>query len=361
MAMLAVPAMSATQPRRITLARVAAYPRMRALAWSGDTLYASRGYQLLSARVGGGSVEWRPVGKYIPAWWRNLSASSRLGSRFFRGGFHALAVLSSGHRVGAVPGEIITLTPGETEFRSTHRVLRGIRPLHIAVTPDGHIFWGEYSDNRDRTEVHIYVSTDRGASWNVAHTFPKGSIRHVHNVVYDRWADCLWVLTGDDGEECRILRASCDFKNVEVVRSGNQQARAVAFLPTPDGIYFSSDTPLETNYVYRLDRRGELHQLARLSSSSIYGCQVGANLFFSAMVEPSAANLDRRARVYGRADGLEWQSLLQWEKDPWPMGLFQYGNVIFPDGENTSGLLALTSIAVTPGDMETSLWQVEHL
>jgi hypothetical protein len=344
----------------MTLAQVAKFPRMRALAWSGNTLYASHGYQLLCARIDRGSIEWRPVGKYVPAWWRNLSANSRLGSRLVRDGFHALAVLSSGHLVAAVPGEIITLPPGETEFRSTHHVLRGIRPLHIAVTPDGRLFWGEYFNNRDRTEVHIYASTDWGASWNVAHTFAKGSIRHIHNIVYDRWEECLWVLTGDDGAECRILRAPCDFKNVDVVLSGNQQARAVALLPAPDGIYFSSDTPRETNYVYRLNRRGELHKLARLGGSSIYGCRVGANLFFSTMVEPSAANLDRSARVYGSADGLEWQSLLQRGKDPWPMGLFQYGNAIFPDGENTSGLLALTSIAVTPGDMETSLWQVDN-
>jgi hypothetical protein len=168
------------------------------------------------------------------------------------------------------------------------------------------------------------------------------------------------VPTGDDGAECRLLRASCDFKNVEVVRSGNQQARSVALLPTPEGIYFSSDTPLETNYLYFLDRRGQFRRLARLSSSSIYGCRVGSNLFFSTMVEPSAANLEPSARVYGSADGLEWQSMLQREKDLWPMTLFQYGNLIFPDGENTSGFLALTSIAVRPEDMETSLWQIEH-
>ncbi len=72
----------------------------------------------------------------------------------------------------------------------------------------------------------------------------------------DEWANCLWVLTGDNGSECRILRVSCDFKNVDVVLSGHQQARAVALVPTSDGLYFSSDTPLESNHVYRLDREG---------------------------------------------------------------------------------------------------------
>ena len=105
-------------------------------------------------------------------------------------------------------------------------------------------------------EVHIYASTDHGSTWEVAYTFPRGAVRHVHNIVYDEWANCLWVLTGDNGSECRILRVSCDFKNVDVVLSGNQQARAVALVPTPDGLYFSSDTPLESNHVYRLEREG---------------------------------------------------------------------------------------------------------
>jgi hypothetical protein len=315
---------------------------------------------LLCARVEGEKIEWRQVGTYAPPLWRNLTARSRIGSRFCRDGFHALAVLSSGQLVAAVPGGIVILSPGETEFCSTHRVLRGTRPLHLAVTPDDHIFWGEYFDNRDRSEVHIYASTDLGASWQVAHTFPKASIRHIHNVVYDQWEDCLWVLTGDVGSECRILRVSRDFGNVDVVCSGDQQARAVALLPAPEGIYFATDTPLETNYIYFLDRRGQRRKLATLSSSSVYGCRIGCNLFFSTMVEPSAVNRDRCARVYGSKDGSQWQSLVQWQKDPWPMGFFQYGNLIFPDGKNTSGLLALTSVAVKHGDMETSLWNIEH-
>ena len=78
-------------------------------------------------------------------------------------------------------------------------------------TPDGYVYWGEYFDNPHRDEVHIYASTDHGLTWNVAYTFPQGAIRHVHNIVYDKWEDCLWVLTGDNGPECRILKASCDF------------------------------------------------------------------------------------------------------------------------------------------------------
>lgn len=351
--------MPTAAPQELSLARVASFPRLRVLAWADDVLFASRGYTLLRAQIrDNAKIEWTQVGQYEPAWWRHVTSSARLPSRFFRDGFHALAVLSSGHLVGAVPQAIVTLAPGEKQFCVSHRVLRGTRPLHIAVTPIDHVFWGEYFDNPQRDEVHVYASTDRGAHWDVAYTFPKGAIRHVHNIVFDKWANCFWVLTGDNGSECRILRASCDFTNVDVVLFGDQQARTAALVPTRDAVYFSSDTPLETNHVYRLDRKGNLAQVATLSSSSIYGCRAAGAVFFSTMVEPSGVNLHRNACLYGSSDGIQWDCLLQWQKDRWPMGLFQYGNVLLPDGNNATRLIAATTLAVEEADCETSIWRI---
>ena len=339
---------------------IAAFPRMRALAWCNDALYASRGYTLQRATIKthASAIEWDHVGQYRPATWRTMTSSSRLASRLFRDGFHALVTLSSGHLVGAVPKAIVTLSPGETEFHVSHKLLRGTRPLHLAITPNDHIFWGEYFDNRQRDQVHIYASTDHGAHWDVAHTFPQGTIRHVHNIIYDEWENCLLVLTGDLGSESRILRASCDFKYVDVILSGNQQARSAALVPTRDALYFSSDTPLQANHVYRLDRRGALSPVAALSSSSIYGCRVRNAVFFSTMVEPSAINSSREVCLYGSPDGIRWQCVLQCKKDRWPMGMFQYGNAFLPDGKNTTNFLAVTTIAVERADLETSIWRI---
>lgn len=359
MAAQAACAIAAAEARDLTLTHVATFPRMRALAWHGSFLYASQGYTLLRGRLDASRVKWDCVGRYRPAWWRNLTTSSPLTFRMCRDGFHALAALAAGHIAAAVPGAIVTLAPGETEFRTTHKITRGTRPLHIAATPNGHLFWGEYFDNPHRDEVHIYASSDRGATWSIAHTFAKGEIRHVHNIVYDRWQDCLWILTGDEGSECRILRASCDLRNLDVVLSACQQTRAVALVPAPDGVYFSTDTPFEQNHVYYLDRQGHLAPVADLNSSSICGCRVGDAIFFSTMVEPSEANPSRDVSIVGTADGVGWQKVLTYRKDSWPMGWFQYGNAFLPDGHNTSGLLAVSTIAVENADLETSLWRIQ--
>lgn len=338
------------------LVRVARFPNLRALAWDGDQLYASRGYELLRARMQNPSqkMSWQTIARYRSAWRHRLTSANRLTSRIFRDGFHALVVLPAGGIVAAVAGAILTLRPNETEFRTTHVMTRGKRPLHATAVPSGAIFWGEYFDNAARDEVHIYGSADGGTTWHIAYTFPRQSIRHVHNIIHDPWEGCLWVLTGDHGDECRILRASCDFSRVETVLQGNQQTRSAALVPMRDGLYFSSDTPLEANYIYRLDRCGKLDRLAAITSSSIYGCRVGERVFFSTMIEPSQVNRDRAVRIYG-GQGNTWQALAAWKKDHWPMGLFQYGNGFLPDGNNTTPFLALTTIAVDGDDMALSV------
>jgi len=342
------------------LTKIAVFPGLRVLCWKNGNLYASRGYELLRGKVTreDSSLAWESAGVWRAGLVRRCTSRVRLASRLCRDGFHALAVLSSGHIVGAVPGKIILLAPAEPEFRASYKLLRGTRPLHITAGLNDHLVWGEYIDNPQRAEVHIYGSTDRGEHWDVAYTFPKGAIRHVHNIVYDKWENCLWVLTGDNGTECRIMRAACDFSNVEVVLSGKQQARCVGLIPTRDAIYFASDTPLEPNYVYRLNRRGNLTQVAKLNSSSISACRVGEALFFSTMVEPGEVNLEQNVWIYGSSDGTQFAPLLKWEKDRWPMGLFQYGNAVFPEGNNTSSVLAVTTVAVRGADSQTTLWRV---
>src|SRR5690348_8596359 len=115
------------------------FPRMRALYWDGDVLYASSGYELLRGTIESRTVTWQIVGHYRPEWWRKISSVSQLSFSLFRDGFHALARLPTNHVIAAVPKAIVTLVPGELEFYVSHRILRGTRPLHISSTPDGRV------------------------------------------------------------------------------------------------------------------------------------------------------------------------------------------------------------------------------
>ena len=319
MAMAASPYGAAPDIPALRISPLARHPSLRVLLWSGSTLYASRGYTLLARDVNAHQPAWAAVARFHPPAWRRATGSFRLASRLCRDGFHALARLSDGTLVAAVPGAIVRCPPGQSTFEITHSIVRGTRPLHLAVGPDDRICFGEYFDNAARAEAYIYASSDRGAHWDVAHAFPARSIRHVHNIVHDPWDGAFWVLTGDYGEECRILRASRDFSRVETVLAGNQQARAVALLPAPEGIYFASDTPLESNHIYCMERNGNLRAVAATNSSSLYGGRSGSSLFFSTMVEPGKVNRRRLSCLYGSANGRSWATLAEWKKDIWPM------------------------------------------
>jgi hypothetical protein len=347
----------ATFDSAVHVQRLATFPQFRALAWHGDVLYASRGYGVFKTRANSSPFEWTSVGGYRPEWWRQSTSRSKLSYRLVRDGFHALAVHPGSNLIAAVPGAIVTLQSGQSEFHISHRVLRGTRPLHITATPEGRVYWGEYFDNPRRNEVHIYASEDAGTSWQVAHSFPKRSIRHIHNIVYDRWRKCLWIFTGDYGKECKILRASLDLATLDEVVVGNQQVRAVAAIVNEDGLYFASDTPLERNYIYRLNLDGCVKKCSALPSSSIYGCRNRSGMFFSTMVEPSPVNHSRGVTLVGSLVGERWDAVAQWRKDRWPMKYFQYGNAFLPDGENSTDLLAVSTIAVTGADCVTSIWK----
>ena len=167
-------------------------------------------------------------------------------------------------------------------------------------------------------------------------------------------------LTGDEGAECKVLRADCNLGSVDAVLAGSQQARAVAAIPTEHGLYFSTDTPSEKNHVYRLDRSGNVERVA--TSLPVRRSTAAASvraMFFSTMVEPSAVNTSREVQIAGSRGGADWQVVARWKKDRLPMRYFQYGNAFLPDGENSTRYLAATTVAVETDDLATTIWEVE--
>ena len=343
--------------QKLHISHLARYPGKRALAWHGGVLYASGGYTLWRRDPKDG--RWSRVARYRPGLARTLSSVTRLGGRLRRDGFHALEVLPDGSMVAVLAKAIAVCSPGGSKFEATWHINRGTRPLALASTPQGTVYWGEYFSNPDRDQVHVYGSSDGGRSWDVAHTFPRGSIRHVHSITYDPFRDHLWLCTGDYGAESRIIAVSNDFRRLDTVLEGDQQTRAVRPVVAHDGLYFATDSELEQNYIYRLTPGGDLTRLCPINGPGMWGCRVGSALFFSSDVEPSSVNLDPNAAVYGSADGESWETLVSWRKDPWHMRLFQYGNIILPRGHNDTAILAATGMAVRGEDDVMHLWRVE--
>lgn len=234
--------------------------------------------------------------------------------------------------------------------------------LTFCQLEDGSVYYGDYGMNPQELPIHIYkIGEDLEPT--LVYTFPAGSIRHIHNLVYDSWRKRFFVFTGDEGKQMGIYVANRDFTQVEAFLTGSQQYRAVIGHVTEQYLYYATDAVMEDNFLYRvtLGDKPKVERLGALNGSVIYGCDCEDGFMMSTTVEPYPSKksrllslLDnRRGRgiksaevmVYHVSDDGKINLLECYQKDVWPMRLFQYGCVQFPAIERNAGI---TQLMVTP-------------
>jgi hypothetical protein len=271
-------------------------------------------------------------------------ASSRLARRATRRDIHHM-VRFGGRLIVAGYGRLWCIDAVTGSLLGPPVALMGGRPLTLCGSPTG-VYYGEYRDNAERAPVRIVFSAD-GVKWSVLREI--SGVRHIHGIYRDPFTGDLWMTTGDDGDECAIWRTRDSFASLEVVHRGTQQARAIPLLFTAEFIYFGTDTPLESNYLYRFPRSGgPPERMHPVEGSVFHATQVGTCLIFSTAVEPSAVNRSADCVIYGSHDGAHWRELARHRKDAWSMRYFQYGQLSFPAGENRTGRLWYNTFAVKP-------------
>jgi hypothetical protein len=192
-------------------------------------------------------------------------------------------------------------------------------------------FFGEYGDGMEKSEVCLYVSEDRGQTWEPGFHFPKGSIRHIHNLLIDPYEDCYWVLVGDYDDQPGIGRLSRDLKNLDWLIRGTQEARAVSALITADSLSYGTDSDFERNFIVRLDKRsGKLERLCEIEGSSLYAVEFGPVKAISTCVERNPACPSRDCTLYVSPDGDSWSRVLSHRKDFFNPKIFQFGCLVLP-------------------------------
>ncbi|HXV77821.1 MAG TPA: hypothetical protein VD788_16030 [Candidatus Polarisedimenticolaceae bacterium] len=302
---------------------------------------------------------------------RQLIKRFRLAQRVMRAAIYRMRVLPDGTTVYTFRGGVYVRRPGEPTARRTYAVEKGSRPVSLAAGADGTVVFGEYWSNQARDAVRIFGSRDSGASWEVLHTFRPGEIRHVHGISYDRWEDCFWVCTGDEGDENRLLRASKHFSELRIIRQGGQGNRFYSLIVREHDLVTATDTPLEDNFICTIDKRtAELKHVARIENASFYSCTVGDRTFVSTNAEPSAVNDTRTSYVWSGSRDDDWRRVLTFPADLYhrltelpgvPQGLFQYPRIFFPEGENPGRTLVCHAIGVRGYDgamlcFDTEAW-----
>lgn len=316
--------------------RVKIFRGIKVLEVSDDGFVGARGYKLYRHLFADDSEQY--VGRLCDGRYSILSRFF-LTRRFFRAEVTNLYTLSDGTRIAIAKKGIFRCEAGETDFKRCFAVTRGSRPMNLCVTPDNHLFFGEYFANMGKKAVNVYGSTDGGLTWSVVYTFEQGNINHIHGLFYDDYTNSIWVATGDRENECIIGNTTDEFKTFNTVLRGGQDYRTTNLLFYKDFIVYATDSQYIVNEIRKINRETlAITPLQTMQGSGIYGGQCGNCSFFSASVEPSDVNVDKSTHLWYSDDGLMWRERYSAPKDCWNGMLFQFGSILFPRYDNARSI-----------------------
>jgi len=251
---------------------------------------------------------------------------------------------------------------------------RGARPLNMVELNDfdgfeDGLYFGEYLSNASKSPTSIFQVSE--CDLIEKYRFAEGQTNHIHNLVPDSKAGHVWVLAGDFGECAAIHRAHDNFSRVERIVGGEQRYRACAAFVTNQGLLYATDSQFERNSIRLLrEVRGRWlsDEIAPLNGPCTYGTRVGDDFVFSTTVEGvGEGNALRRWTNTKRGPGVfenrseivrgnlrdGFRKVYSGEKDGLPFLPFQFGNIMFPSGDEPLPRLVFTPIGLRNHDFST--------
>ena len=216
----------------------------------------------------------------------------------------------------------------------------------------------------------------RTSWWETVHTFELGSVEHIHNVIPDPYRKCLWIFSGDFGDNAAIWKVTENFGKVERAFYGDQKYRACVVHALSEGLLYATNSPVDKDYIFLLNpESGELKEIMPIAGSCIYGCKWKDQFVFESSVEPSGKYKnkldfffsrkigpgiqDRYVRIY--CGNLEngFKEIFKEKKDCLPYATFQFGAVKFPAGVNNNDTLYFQPIATKKNDLRLMSMKME--
>ncbi|MDB3927287.1 hypothetical protein N9343_00935 [Flavobacteriaceae bacterium] len=256
---------------------------------------------------------------------------------------------------------------------------RGSRPLNLLKIKsnknfnDG-IYFGEYFSNPKKNKVNIF-KIEKGNLKSVF-TFNENIINHIHNLVLDQYNNCIWILTGDFGSGAAIYQATDNFKTVKKIFGGLQKFRSCVAFPNKDGLLYATDSQFETNSIrilYKEHNNWLEKSINIINGPCIFGTTINNTYYFSTSVEAiNSGNLLNKLLRNTRGPGIirnqseivsidskgNIKTIYKNKKDKLPYILFQFGNILFPNGTNNTSKLVFTPIALKSNDFDTIIMDI---
>ena len=227
---------------------------------------------------------------------------------------------------------------------------------------DDCIAFGEYTLNSQRKNPSaIFVRDYSKGEWKKVFEFDPGQIRHIHGLTPDVENHCVYILTGDFGNEAGIWKATDNFREVNPVLTGSQMYRTGYLFKTEKGYIYATDTALEQNYLYCISGVGQkdngwtLSPFYNMPGSCVSSGETSEKVLFSSTVEAdesirgwrSWVNMKRGPGIVSDYTTLvsvdkkthETKVIFQAKKDVYPYKLFQYGYMKVIDVPESEAIL----------------------
>ncbi len=270
-----------------------------------------------------------------------LIASNRLSRQLLRQGLHHLTPLPNGD-IFVTAKRISYVVDADGRIKNTFSGYLGNKPGHqgVCVTPDGTIFFGEYTLNPKRDhDTHLYRSIDGGKSFQIILSLKMNEVRHIHFIKYDPYEKCIWLGTGDEDFENLLLRSFDNGDTWERVGGGSQDWRAIGLCFDKDYLTWGTDAGSvpDQNHIIRMNRKTHQIEVIHDAEGPCHGCGSfkDGRVFISTGVEGGENEKDCFARLKEVKNG-KVSTILQQKKDIFPL-ILQYGVIRFPLGtENTN-------------------------
>jgi len=295
----------------------------------------------------------KPIATIDAPLWKEFPSNFRLAQRVLRFMVTNVIPLASGDLFVTFDKSIGIVRGGK--YQTLKNLDRPCRVLRAACARDrnGDIFFGEYIANTERGEMRIYKYANGSDALEIAYTFPKNSIRHIHGIYFDSFSDSLFCLTGDDEKECRILITKDGFKTIETVGEGDETWRAVSILFDEKSFFYGMDAEYRTNHIYKVDRETlGRKSLGEVSGTVFYSKQIDGNLFFTTTAENAPSQIENVAALWHVGEDDKLANLISFKKDRWHPSLFMFGTIHFPYRNELENELYFQLVGVK-GDNQT--------
>jgi hypothetical protein len=336
-------------------------PDCRILSTDGDTFWGARGNRLFLMDAQG---EFRALSAVGASWERELARIRPIRHLLRLGVHHLLRLPGGAFLVVLRKRAYLVHTSGETEL--VFRFERGNKPASkgVCLTPSGDVFMAEYAVNGARKlPMLLYRRRAGGRSFETVHAFKPGQVAHYHFVQWDRYANCLWMGTGDTDSECLLYRSSDGGDNWELVGGGSQLWRAVGLAFRPEAVYWGTDAGWTAgkhpNHVVRFDRNtGNIEKVLEVQGPCHGNATLrDGTLLISTGVERGENEKDSYAHLWASRNGATWEELIRFKKDIWFRTL-QFGVIRFPVGLENCDIPAFVCLGLVGAGEATFLAKI---